>query len=293
MDEMQREFLLNHPSNLKAWIRDRTAGDGSCQALDALPEGNAKGVSVVLFVLSQCATANEERQPCLILNKRSAQVRQAGDLCCPGGGVSWRQDRLWGRLLSFPGLPLWRWADRWKASTCKSPNRTLPILLAAGLREAWEEMHLNPLGFTFLGVLPEQHLVMFNRVIYPIVGWAAPQRFKPNWEVARIVPVPLRELLDPGRYGRFRPLVTSSTNGDAQPLRFEDFPCFIHEDGQDREMLWGATYRITQHFLRLIFAFETPDTEHLPVAHRHLDETYLNGSGWRGRNPRSKNDNDW
>ncbi len=293
MDETQREFLLNNPSYLKAWIRKQTTGDGLHNALDDLPEGDVRAASVVLFVLSQCAGVGGGGQPCLILNKRSAQVRQAGDLCCPGGGVSWRQDSLWGRLLSMPGLPLWRWAHKPETSKTISPKRTLPTLLAAGLREAWEEMRLNPLRFSFLGVLPEQHLVMFKRVIYPIVGWVPAQPFKPNWEVERIVPVPLRQLLDPGSYGRFRPTVPSPTNGGSQPLRYDDFPCFIHEDGQSREMLWGATYRITQHFLSLIFDFTAPDTAHLPIAHRQLDETYLNGSRWRGRNTKSDNQNDW
>lgn len=296
MDETQREYLLNHPSALQAWIQKKTAGAGLRRAMDALPEQRAKAASVVLFVLSQGidATADGRGQPCLILNKRSVHVRQAGDLCCPGGGVSWRKDRLLGRLLRLPGCPLWRWpTDLRGRKDRKSLNRTLPVLLAAGLREAWEEMHLNPLRFSVLGVLPEQHLVMFDRVIYPIVGWAAPQRLKPNWEVARIVPIPLRKLLDPGHYGRFRPTVTLASDGDAQPLRYDDFPCFIHEDEQGREMLWGATHRITQHFLQLIFDFETPEIAHLPVAHRRLDESYLNGSRWRDRSEKPKDEKDW
>jgi hypothetical protein len=296
MGETQREILLDNPSNLQNWIRTKTAEAGLHRSFNALPEDDAKDASVVLFVLSQCtgATADGHGHPCLILNKRSAQVRQAGDLCCPGGGVSWPKDRYLGRLLRLPGCPMWRWPRSKQGGLTMNPaNRTLPILLAAGLREAWEEMHLNPLRFLFLGVLPEQHLVMFKRVIYPIVGWAAPQRLKPNWEVERIVPIPLRLLLDPAHYGRFRPLLTSTDTGDTQPLRSEDFPCFIHEDGQGREMLWGATYRITQYFLQLIFDFEAPRTDDLPVVHRHLDETYLNGSRWRARTSRSNDEKDW
>ncbi len=296
MDETQRESLLNNPSSLQAWIRDKTAEAGLHHSFNALPEEDAKAASVVLFVLSHCAeaTADGRGQPCLILNKRSAQVRQAGDLCCPGGGVTWPKDRFLGRLLRLPGCPLWRWSRDSKGGSPENPtHRTLSILLAAGLREAWEEMHLNPLRFLFLGVLPEQHLVMFKRVIYPIVGWAAPQPLKPNWEVERIVPIPLRNLLDPLHYGRFRPMVSSATKGDSQPLRYDDFPCFIHEDEHGREMLWGATYRITQFFLQLVFDFEAPPTEHLPVAHRQLDETYLNGSRWQARTSKRKDESDW
>jgi hypothetical protein len=296
MDQTQRESLLNNPSSLQAWIRTKTAEAGLHRSFNALPEQDAKAASVVLFVLNQCAdaTANGRGQPCLILNKRSARVRQAGDLCCPGGGVTWPKDRFLGRLLRLPGCPLWRWPGAREGGPLENPpQRTLSILLAAGLREAWEEMHLNPLRFLFLGVLPEQHLVMFKRVIYPIVGWTASHRLKPNWEVERIVPIPLRNLLDPLHYGRFRPLVTSVANGDTQPLRYDDFPCFIHEDEHGTEMLWGATYRITQHFLRLIFDFEAPQTDHLPVARRHLDETYLNGSRWRPRASKVGDESDW
>jgi hypothetical protein len=296
MDETQRESLLDNPSSLQAWIRNKTAEAGLHHCFNALPEADAKAASVVLFVLSHCgeATADGHGQPCLILNKRSAQVRQAGDLCCPGGGVTWPKDRFLGRLLRLPGCPLWRWpGDREGGAPENPPHRVLSILLAAGLREAWEEMHLNPLRFLFLGVLPEQHLVMFKRVIYPIVGWAAPQALKPNWEVERVVPIPLRNLLDPLHYGRFRPMVASAANGDSQPLRYDDFPCFIHEDAHGREMLWGATYRITQYFLKLIFDFETPPTDHLPVVHRQLDETYLNGSRWRPRTSKPNDESDW
>jgi len=40
---------------------------------------------------------------CLILNKRSARVRQAGDLCCPGGRVNPRFDFYAARLLGCLG----------------------------------------------------------------------------------------------------------------------------------------------------------------------------------------------
>jgi hypothetical protein len=292
MDATQHELLLKSPPELQRWIRAKAAGVGLHHSLDALSEQKAKSASVVLFVLSQChgTQINGSGEPCLILNKRSTQVRQAGDLCCPGGGVSWRKDRLFGRLLSLPGWPLWRWPARKRGNPL---NRTLPILLAAGLREAWEEMHLNPLRFKLLGVLPEQHLVMFDRVIYPIVGWVGPQRLKPNWEVARIVPIALRKLLDPGKYGRFRPMVAAANSADTRPLRYDAFPCFIHEDDEGREMLWGATYRITQNFLQLVFEFSSPDTDQLPVAQRYLDETYLNGSRWQPGAAKRKHDADW
>jgi 8-oxo-dGTP pyrophosphatase MutT (NUDIX family) len=268
--------LLKDPEGLVEHVLRRVGSSGLNQDLIDTPGTDLKNASVVLFLLSWCPDERGRPEPCVILNKRSPQVRQGGDLCCPGGGVSWPKDCFLAKLLCLPGSPLKRWPWRRR---CNGTGRTLTVLLAAGLREAWEEMRLNPLRFDFFGMLPQQHLVMFDRVIYPIVGWAAPQPLRPNWEVARIVHVPLRKLIDPRHYGRFRPMMIHASGiGAVQPLRYNDFPCFIHDDEQGREMLWGATYRITQSFLNLAFDFIPPDTDRLPLAHRNLDETYLNGS---------------
>ena len=66
-------------------------------------------------------------------------------------------------------------------------------------------MRLNPLGIQFLGPLPSESLVMFHRVLYPMVGWIARQRhFFPNWEVEKIIRVPLEDLLQPENYACYR-----------------------------------------------------------------------------------------
>ncbi|HSM74653.1 MAG TPA: hypothetical protein VK852_08460, partial [Desulfobacterales bacterium] len=77
----------------------------------------------------------------------------------------------------------------------------IALLLAAALREGFEEMRLNPLGVEFLAPMQAQRLVLFQRVIYPLVGWVPRQRrFIPNWEVDKIVRIPLAALLDPVNY---------------------------------------------------------------------------------------------
>jgi hypothetical protein len=294
MNSRLNERLLVDPRALRARIQEKVGAAGLHDGLADLSPRELKRDSVVLFVLSDCPAGQGSAEPCLILNKRSPRVRQGGDLCCPGGGLSWGTDRLLAPLLRLPGSPLRRWSQwsRWRGQNSRR-GRALAVLLAAGLREAWEEMRLNPLGVSFLGVLPEQHLVMFDRVIYPLVGWAPAQRLKPNWEVARIVTIPLRKLLDPGHYGRFRPMVTPADDDHARQLRIDDFPCFIHQDAHGREMLWGATYRITQSFLERVFDFSPPAMDNLPLAHRHLDGAYLNGSRWNARAARSKGPTDW
>ncbi len=256
--------------------RAQLGGEAS-NGLSHLDSGTLKRASVVLFVISPCGGVQSE--PCLILNKRSVKVRQAGDLCCPGGGVSWGVDRLLAQLLKVPGTPFRQW-DNWPLwqKHFGANSRALSLLLATGLREAWEEMRLNPVRFNFLGMLPSQQLVMFDRVIFPIVGSTSYHALKPNWEVERIISIPIRKLLDPNRYGRFRPMVNTPRNGDAKQLRHVDFPCYIHEDEQGSEMLWGATYRITQAFLESVFGFSPPQETDLPLVRRYLDDRYLNGS---------------
>ena len=252
-------------------------GELSPDGLANLNAETLKAGSVVVFVITPCIGPQSE--PCLILNKRSVKVRQAGDLCCPGGGVSWRLDRMLAHLLKVPGAPLRRWGNwpTWKRHFGESSG-PLSLLLAAGLREAWEEMRLNPIRFDYLGMLPPQQLVMFKRVIYPIVGWARQHRLKPNWEVERIISIPIRKLLDSNRYGRFRPMVNGQENGDNQQLRHYDYPCYIHEDELGSEMLWGATFRIAQTFLDTVFDFSPPQNTDLPLVRRYLDDHYLNGS---------------
>ena len=270
----------NHPLFI-THMREQL-GALSPNGLANLDADKLKRGSVVLFIISPCIDAGGQSEPCLILNKRSAQVRQAGDLCCPGGGLSWGLDRMLAHLLKLPRAPLHRW-NSWSLwqKHYRESSRALAVLLAAGLREAWEEMRLNPFRFTFLGMLPKQQLVMFDRMIYPIVGWADHHALRPNWEVERIISIPIRKLLDPKQYGCFRPMVADHENGNAQQLRHDDFPCYIHEDDLGREMLWGATYRIAQAFLYKVFGFSPPEKGDLPLVHRYLDDSYLNGSRWR------------
>ncbi len=235
--------------------------------------------SSVLFLIGpQCKNQTDSREPCLILNKRSLKVKQPGDLCCPGGSIASRIDPYLAKLLYLPGSPLFRWSywSQWRARK-KSEAETLALLFATGLRESFEEMRLNPLGVIFLGPLPPQQLVTFNRVIYPMVCWLSrPKRFKPNWEVEKIVYISLKKLLDPVNYARYR--IQLKTSPENQSAHIGDMPCFIHEHAVVSERLWGATFRITMVFLDLVFGFKPPALETIPVVHGALNENYRTGS---------------
>lgn len=240
---------------------------------------NSSSISAVLFLLGpQYHEKESSSGPCLILNKRSAKVKQPGDLCCPGGSVSSRLDFYLAKLLYLPGSPLSRWPcwSRWRKQRHQYA-KNLALLFATSLRESFEEMRLNPLRLKFLGPLPLQRLVMFHRVIYPMVCWVPFQkRFVPNWEVEKIVYIPLQNLLDPLKYARYQLHIKrpNETNNN-----IEDFPCFLHKHRDESEVLWGATFRITMVFLEIAFGFRPPDIESLPIIHGTLDENYLTGNG--------------
>ena len=155
----------------------------------------------------------------------------------------------------------------------------MALLFATSLREGVEEMRLNPFGIEFLGPLPPDTLVMFQRVIYPLVGWIKRQkRFFPNWEVEKIVHIPLRHFFNRDHYASYR-LRFEMPPENIDPRLLEDFPCFIHQSHNEREVLWGATYRIVMVFLEMVFGFTPPETGSLPVVYGTLDDNYHNGLG--------------
>jgi hypothetical protein len=118
---------------------------------------------------------------------------------------------------------------------------------------------------------------MFRRVIYPIVCWVSrQQRFATNWEVEKIVYIPLRNLFDPSNYAHYRLRLEPHQTSRLKPDK-RDFRCFIHEHENESEHLWGATFRITMAFLELVFGFKPPEIESLPVVDGKLGANYYTG----------------
>lgn len=238
--------------------------------------GDLRRISAVLFLFGSGPDGN----PFLILNKRSQRVRQSGDLCCPGGGVSPNIDPFLAKWLRLPATPLSRWRQgQWWQRHRQTDWPKLNLLLATALREGFEEMRLNPFGVKFLGPLPAQKLVMFERAIYPMVGWVHRQRrFFPNWEVDKIVRIPVTALFDDNNYARYR--ISFKTDDPAVPdMPYRDMPCFVHRSHGGDELLWGATYRIAEQFIKTIFDYSPPSLDSLPVIQRRLDRHYIEGGG--------------
>ena len=274
MDLNDIDSLLQKTDALRQHIIGRLDAHNSHEAIFNLEKVDLQAVSAVLFLLGRYPDKGRYAdQACLILNKRSAKVRQPGDLCCPGGRISPLLDTCLAALLQLPQLPLARWLhwQRWRRERPRQAG-WLRLLLATGLRESVEEMRLNPFGVTFLGPLPAQSLIMFNRVIYPMVVWVSDQkRFYPNWEVEKIVYIPVCDLFDPAKYARYCLQIQNSSAGDT----VNTFPCFRHQRAGEAEILWGATYRIAIGFLKQVFDFEPPDMYSLPEIHGRLGESYL------------------
>ena len=241
---------------------------------------NSSITSSVLFLLGpDCQEERLSSTPCLILTKRSLKVKQPGDLCCPGGSISSGLDFYLAKLLYLWGSPLYRWPywSRWRKKRRREARR-LALLFATCLREGFEEMRLNPLGVKFLGPLPSRQLVMFRKVIYPIVCWNGRQKqFFPNWEVEKIVYIPFPNLLNTSNYARYR-LHIGSSRKNGKDLNVKEYPCFLHEHRDEYEVLWGATFHIAMVFLEIVFGFKPPDMDSLPVVCGSLGENYLTGN---------------
>jgi hypothetical protein len=273
-----KKELLNDPDALTGHISRRLyeiSRNDYNERQSAFKRGS--GSSAVLLLLGpQCG--QNGRESCLILNKRSARVRQPGDICCPGGGITPVLDVFLSKLLVLPGLPLGRWPywARWHGEKALNGG-AMPLLLATGLREGFEEMRLNPLGFRFLGPMPPACLRVFRRKIYPMVGWVPGQRrFRPNWEVDRIVRIPLRAFWESDRYANYR--VSFSRRVERRFNRkSDDFPCFMFENEGRQELLWGVTYRIIMNFMASVLEFDPPDVAHLPVISGRLRGSYITG----------------
>ncbi len=225
-------------------------------------------LSAVLILIG-CRPGDD--RPCLILNKRSRKVAQAGDLCCPGGRFMPGVDTVFSKIISLPGFPMAGWRK-------EHPHELgiISQLFATSLRECFEEMVLNPFGVRFLGPLFPFTLELTNRIVYSMTGWTRQKRFKPNWEVERIVYIPMETLMDSSNYGRCRLQVAPDMEHVLNHMD-DEHPCFVHRGKQGTELLWGITYRMVINFLEIISGFVPPDSASLPIFYKYLDKNYMNG----------------
>lgn len=211
-----------------------------------------------------------------LLNKRSRNVPQPGDLCAPGGGIHPFLDSFSEKILLLKLLPGIRGPALVLAKARgKSTYRKILFLLGNALRESWEELRLSPFNVEFLGPLPTYRLQSRRWLIFPLVG-----RVKDAWkaklsrEVEKIVSIPLAAFFDPGNYALYSLQVPEEMASQGIPALWE-FPCFVHGENGEDEILWGATFKVIQTFFEIVLGFSFPSPDGKKVIRRALAPNYL------------------
>lgn len=122
-------------------------------------------------------------------------------------------------------------------------DRRDPHLLAAALREAHEEVGIEPQDVDVLGSFEGRRTHSTDIMVTPFVGLVrgTPELRPDAKEVADIFEVPLRALADP----RYRGAHRWERNGASS-----DRPAIVYR----QQVIWGLTYELTAHFLELILA---------------------------------------
>lgn len=171
------------------------------------PGGRVPAAVLVLFVY-------RDAEPHLVFTKRTETVpHHKGQFAFPGGVVR-----------------------------AHDPSR-----VATALREAEEEIGLDPTTVDVLGLFDDSPTSASNFVITPVIGLCrgAPV-FRPDGrEIERVVEIPLRQLLDPVAFRE----EWWERDGRRQPVAF-------YTRGED--VVWGATARI----LRELFVVLFPEVRH-------------------------------
>jgi 8-oxo-dGTP pyrophosphatase MutT (NUDIX family) len=115
----------------------------------------------------------------------------------------------------------------------------------AALREANEEIGLDPSAVELLGRLTPLHIPISGFLLHPIVGFTSmrPAFQRAEWEVARIIEAPVSLLSDPAVVKReIRTRVAKGQSIDV------DVPYF----DIDGEKVWGATAMVLAEFSALL-----------------------------------------
>jgi 8-oxo-dGTP pyrophosphatase MutT (NUDIX family) len=235
----------------------------------------------VILLIHYHEEARRDGQFLLQLIKRSSIVPQPGDISCPGGMLHPSTDVFLKRLIATGFLPILR-GKALSLARSRGVNTFdhISLFLANALREAWEEVRVNPFNTLFLGPLPSRELYVFSRIIFPVVGLVKKDwRFQPNREVERIVEIPLKDFFDKDHYGTLTVEIETPAHFRHQVEPIRDFPCFLFTPpGGKEEILWGATMSIIMNFLEIVFDFKLPDGISDRVVRKSLRSDYATGN---------------
>jgi 8-oxo-dGTP pyrophosphatase MutT (NUDIX family) len=200
-----RRRLLSDAPALIPYLRERLAAlDAAEPPLPSLQRFPEARSAAVLAPLYAV-----DGRPHLLFIRRSADLKShSGEIAFPGGGHD----------------P----AD--------------PSLRATALREAQEELAIDPARVDVLGTLPRVFTVVSNYLVLPVVGWldeGIPPVVPNPYEVAAVIEAPLAALDDPAIFHE----ELWTRNGVQRPVRFYDF-------GPHR--IWGMTAHVLHTLLALL-----------------------------------------
>ena len=237
------------------------------------------GVLLPLFYRSEGKEEGPEGGFVFLLNKRSKNLPQGGDLCAPGGGDHPVMDSNAQKILDsgiFPSLQ----SPALKVAKERGKDGYQMILYYWGnaLRESWEEIRLSTFNVDFLGPLPTYRLQSRRWIIFPLVGQVREKwTYQLSPEVEKIIPIPLAAFYRPESYGVYSLEIPEEMAAKGIPSPWV-FPCLIAAgEGGEEEILWGATFHIIQTFLKIVFPFPLPPPAGQRVIRRPLLRTYLSG----------------
>jgi len=272
--------LLFKEKGFKEHIIDRlkTVSSGYAERLSLIDEKRNQGekysASGVLIPLEFARNLGEWT---MIFNKRSDYVQQPGDLCFPGGGMGHKVDRVLRFLLNRRVFSAWRMAFKRLRVFPSVERKAISLILATALRESWEEMRLPPWKVEFLGILPVYSLLHFTKSIFPVVGLIKGKwRIRSNWEVEKVIPVPIRSFFNSTNYVRY--LIEMPVRSDESVNSGGyDAPAFVVPNSRDDDILWGATYSIMMDFFNLALGFPVANFQGTRVVERTLPAHYYTG----------------
>lgn len=115
----------------------------------------------------------------------------------------------------------------------------------AALREAEEEVGVDPRAVDVVGRLTPLHIPVSGYLLHPVVGFTTmrPAFQRAEWEVARIIEAPISLLSDPRMVKR--EMRTRTVSGQTVDV---DVPYF----DIDGEKVWGATAMVLAEFGALV-----------------------------------------
>lgn len=118
---------------------------------------------------------------------------------------------------------------------------------AAAIREAQEEIGVDPSTVELLGRLTPLHIPVSGFLLHPIVGFTSmrPAFQRAEWEVARIIEAPVSLLSDPSVV-KFE-LRTRVVNGESIDVKVPYYDI-------DGEKVWGATAMVLSEFCAILSA---------------------------------------